>query len=192
MLARAARSQALRAVRAPVVRRGMCTAVEATETIGPMSIKKQEVQLFVASAVVLYGGALRWQSIDRSMAKEAAAKKAAHDEAHPPAVVEEVAATPAPAAASVTVTPAVAAVMAAPAPSVSVTSWKTSDVVTWLTAVELPMHADAFKAHSIDGTMLLVLTEEDLYKSLGVASPLHRKKIMLAIGELRKGFLGSK
>ena len=62
----------------------------------------------------------------------------------------------------------------------------------WLTAIELPMHAEAFKAHSIDGTMLLVLTEEDLYKSLGVASPLHRKKIMMAIGQLRKGFLGSK
>lgn len=85
-----------------------------------------------------------------------------------------------------------AAITIAPAPTASVTAWKTDDVSAWLSSIELPMHADAFKAHSVDGTMLLVLTEEDLYKSLGVASPLHRKKLMLGIGELRKGFLGMK
>lgn len=78
------------------------------------------------------------------------------------------------------------------APSSSVSSWKTTDVGLWLTSLELPMHVDAFKSHSVDGFMLLVLTEEDLYKTLGVSSPIHRKKIMLAIGELRKAFLSAK
>lgn len=54
------------------------------------------------------------------------------------------------------------------------------------------MHIESFKAHAVDGTMLLVLTDEDLYKTLEVASPLHRKKIMLAVGELRKGFLAKR
>ena len=189
---RAARSSALRAARAPAVRRGMCTAVEAAEELSPMSIQKPEVQGFLLCTAAMYIGAVRWISKDKALAKLAAEKAAAHKAAHPPAV-EAVAEAPAavaetPAAPSVVV----AAVVAAPAPSVSVTSWKTADVVGWLTAIELPMHAEAFKAHSVDGTMLLVLTEDDLYKSLGVASPLHRKKLMLAIGELRKGFLGSK
>ena len=89
MLARAARSSALRAVRAPAVRRGMCTAAEeAVEELAPMSIKKPEVQGFVICTVATYIGALRWQSCDRALAKEMAAKAAAHAEAHPEPVAE--------------------------------------------------------------------------------------------------------
>merc|ERR1712216_363094 len=149
----------------------MCTvAEEAAETLHPMSYKKPENAAYYFSGFLMYVFAIRWQSIDKKMALEAVEKAAAHapEPVVEAAVVQE-SAFVAPAS------PVVAAVVSAPAPSVSVTSWKTSDVVGWLSAIELPMHADAFKAHSVDGTMLLVLTEEDLYKSLGVASPLHRK-----------------
>eukprot|EP00966_Prymnesium_polylepis_P116865 2700352-Prymnesium_polylepis.1 len=87
MLARAARSQALRAVRAPAVRRGMCTAAEAAEELAPMSIKKPEVQGFLMCSLATYIGALRWQSLDRKMAVEALKAKEAHA-AEAPAPVE--------------------------------------------------------------------------------------------------------
>ncbi|KAL1528955.1 hypothetical protein AB1Y20_010277 [Prymnesium parvum] len=191
MLLRAVRSNALRTLRTPAARRGMCTA--AAEPLHPLSLKHSSNQVALASTAAVYIGVFRWQYYDRKLAAELAAHKA---EAHPEPAEEE--AAPEAGAAEVVETPAASLTTAAapsilpPAPSTSVTSWKTGEVAAWLATIELPMHADAFKAHSIDGTMLLVLTDEDLYKSLGVASPLHRKKIMLAIGELRKGFLGSK
>ena len=55
--------------------------------------------------------------------------------------------------------------------------------------MELAQHAPAFKAAAIDGTMLLTLTEADLAKELGVSSGLHRKKIMMGVSQLRKGYL---
>ena len=92
-------------------------------------------------------------------------------------------------------TSVVAAVVAAPAPVAAagpgstVMEWKSADVSAWLASIELPQHAESFKTQSVDGPMLLVLTEEDLYKSLGVTSPLHRKKIVMAVGELRKAYM---
>lgn len=86
MFARAARNQALRVMRTPSIRRTMCTAAE-SEKLSPLSLKKPEVQGFIACSVAIYIGALRWQSIDRKMAKQAAeqashhhAEKAHHEE----------------------------------------------------------------------------------------------------------------
>lgn len=71
------------------------------------------------------------------------------------------------------------------AASPEVSLWKTADVSNWLANLELPQHSAAFKAAAIDGTMLLTLSDDDLHTELGVSSALHRKKIMIAVSELR-------
>ncbi len=68
-------------------------------------------------------------------------------------------------------------------------TWKCADVSAWLQANELSQHVEAFKAHSVDGKLLLTLTESDMYSVLNIVSPLHRKKLAMAIAELRKGYL---
>merc|ERR1719183_2640521 len=84
---------------------------------------------------------------------------------------------------------AVAATPSAPASGgANPATWKTADVEKWLEEIELPQHARAFKQHSIDGKLLLTLNEQDLYSILNVVSPLHRKKLMMAIGELRASY----
>ena len=61
---------------------------------------------------------------------------------------------------------------------------------SWLDSIELGVHADTFKTHSVNGKMLLALSDQDLYSTLGVTSPLHRKKLLMEISALRKSFLG--
>jgi len=83
----------------------------------------------------------------------------------------------------------VSAVVAAPSGAAPVT-WKTADVTAWLESIELGAHAESFKTHSVNGKMLLALNDQDLYTTLGVTSPLHRKKLLMEISALRKSFLG--
>ena len=54
---------------------------------------------------------------------------------------------------------------------------------------QLGAHAGEFKKHLVDGKLLLTLTEQDMYATLNIVSPLHRKKLALAIGDLRKAAL---
>ena len=81
------------------------------------------------------------------------------------------------------------AAVAAPPVTSAVVGWKTTDVCAWLDAIELGQHTETFKTHSVNGKMLLALSEQDLYSTLGVASPLHRKKIIMEIAALRKAYL---
>ena len=81
------------------------------------------------------------------------------------------------------------AIVITPKSAGTVAEWKVADVVTWLSEQELDAHADNFKAHSINGKMLLVLEEQDMYKVLNITSPLHRKKLMMAINDLRSSYL---
>ena len=69
------------------------------------------------------------------------------------------------------------------------TTVKVADVVAWLDAQELGVHADTFKAHAVDGKMLLLLEEQELYQVLNIVSPLHRKKILLGIADLRSSYM---
>ena len=64
-----------------------------------------------------------------------------------------------------------------------------SDVSSWLESVELSQHVESFKTHSVNGKMLLALSDQDLYATLGVVSPLHRKKLLMEISALRKAYL---
>merc|ERR1712060_379414 len=103
-----------------------------------------------------------------------------------PAEVETVAVAE---AAAVEAEPAIIAEIPAGSKSALVTEWKVADVLVWLKENELEMHAEAFKAHSINGKMLLTLEEQDMYKVLNIVSPLHRKKLMMSINELRSSYL---
>ena len=97
------------------------------------------------------------------------------------------AATPA-AAAPAAVSAVTAAVVSAPAGSPP-SAWKVADVAGWLDSIELGMHSESFKTHSVNGKMLLALSDQDLYATLGVVSPLHRKKLLMEISALRKSYL---
>lgn len=178
-----------RAARSGGVRR-MCSTVAETaaeEAPGPFSFSDPTFQGVLACVGAVYIGAGRWIKQDRSLAAEIAEKKAAHAAAHPEeaAAVHEAVAEEA--------APTIAAIVAAASPVCSsgacITKWKTADVTNWLANLELPQHSAAFKAGAIDGTMLLTLTDADLHKELGVSSALHRKKIMIAVSELRKNYI---
>mmetsp|Transcript_5425 Transcript_5425/g.18004 ORF Transcript_5425/g.18004 Transcript_5425/m.18004 type:complete len:223 (-) Transcript_5425:147-815(-) len=65
------------------------------------------------------------------------------------------------------------------------TTWKVSDVLAWLEEEELGDHTMAFKEHAVNGKLLLTLTEQDMYSSLNIVSPLRRKKLTMAIADLR-------
>ena len=58
-------------------------------------------------------------------------------------------------------------------------------VTAWLEHLELETHTDAFRRHSVDGRVLRTLSEVDLSEGLGVCSPLHRRKLLMEIDELR-------
>ena len=185
--------RAMRALRQPgrLAARRMCTAVaEEAEAAGPFSLSDSTFQGVLLCFGVTYLGAINWQRIDRQIAREAAAmKEAAHPEgeAHAEAPTEHLvdAAAPAPAAPS-----AVVAAVAAPrSGSANPSEWKVADVTAWLEAQELGAHAGEFKKHLVDGKLLLTLTEQDMYATLNIVSPLHRKKLALAIGDLRKAAL---
>ena len=68
-------------------------------------------------------------------------------------------------------------------------SWKVRDVVAYLDTIELGMHAEAFKASSVDGKTLLELTEQDMIETLNIKDRLHRKKLLREIITLRKAKL---
>ena len=50
------------------------------------------------------------------------------------------------------------------------------------------MHVPAFKAHAVNGKLLLTLTEQDMYSVLNIVSPLHRKKLAMGIADLRAAY----
>jgi len=163
----------------------MCAVAEPVVEEGGYSWNNPVVPPFVAFLSATYLLAVRWVREDTKLAKVKEEHKAAKAAAAP-AVVEAVVETPA-----VEAAPEPATIVAAVAPKSAgvVADWKVSDVVAWLSEQELADHAAAFKAHSINGKMLLVLDEQDLYKVLNVTSPLHRKKIMMAIADLRASYL---
>lgn len=65
----------------------------------------------------------------------------------------------------------------------AVCSWGTSEVVTWLEAMQLGEYMDSFVKNDIRGKELLVLGRRDL-KDLGVVKVGHVKRILQAIKDL--------
>jgi len=86
--------------------------------------------------------------------------------------------------------PAVTAVLTAvPVNPADPTTWKVADTCAWLESQELGDHVQAFKTHAVDGKLLFSLTEQDMYSVLEIQSPLRRKKLAMAIAELRSMYL---
>lgn len=65
----------------------------------------------------------------------------------------------------------------------AVCSWGTSEVVTWLEAMQLVEYADSFVKNDIRGKELLTLGRRDL-KDLSVVKVGHVKRILQAIRDL--------
>eukprot|EP00310_Coccolithus_braarudii_P024426 CAMPEP_0183343454 /NCGR_PEP_ID=MMETSP0164_2-20130417/9369_1 /TAXON_ID=221442 /ORGANISM="Coccolithus pelagicus ssp braarudi, Strain PLY182g" /LENGTH=191 /DNA_ID=CAMNT_0025514283 /DNA_START=26 /DNA_END=601 /DNA_ORIENTATION=- len=186
VLARA--SRALRTVpsRSGALRR-MCTAaVEEAAPAGKLSYSSPEFVTFGSFFGLMYLSAFRWAVNDKKLEAKKAAIQAAKAEhvAEVSAVVEAVVAAPE----AVAAIPVVVVAPVAPA-GAAVSEWKVADVASWLKSLELDEFSPTFKTHSVDGKLLLTLDEQDMYKVLNITSPLHRKKIMMAIAELRAGYL---
>ena len=61
-----------------------------------------------------------------------------------------------------------------------VLQWKTADVKRWLEIeMELPQYVEAFESSSVNGPLLLALSERELEQDLNISIPLHRRKILL-------------
>jgi len=56
--------------------------------------------------------------------------------------------------------------------------WKVAHVTEWLLKVELRELVETFKDNSVDGELLLSLSEKDLFEGFKINKYGHRKKIM--------------
>uniref|UniRef100_A0A8C4QTQ9 Kazrin, periplakin interacting protein n=1 Tax=Eptatretus burgeri TaxID=7764 RepID=A0A8C4QTQ9_EPTBU len=67
------------------------------------------------------------------------------------------------------------------------TQWRSDVVVAWLEVVmSLPMYAKPCRENVKNGKVLLSLSDEELERALGIAQPLHRRKLRLAIEDHRE------
>uniref|UniRef100_UPI00358E5FC0 kazrin-like isoform X3 n=1 Tax=Myxine glutinosa TaxID=7769 RepID=UPI00358E5FC0 len=67
------------------------------------------------------------------------------------------------------------------------TQWRSDVIVAWLEVVmSLPMYAKACHENVKNGKVLLSLSDEELERTLGIAQPLHRRKLRLAIEDHRE------
>lgn len=64
--------------------------------------------------------------------------------------------------------------------------WTVDDVTTWLGIIGMDTYASNFTKMSVDGLLILELTEEDLENEIQIPVKLHRKKIIKAIELLRQ------
>ncbi|KAK1799652.1 hypothetical protein P4O66_006192, partial [Electrophorus voltai] len=70
--------------------------------------------------------------------------------------------------------------------------WKAGTVQAWLEVVmAMPMYIQACSENVKGGKVLLGLTDEDLELGLGVSTPLHRRKLRLAIEDYREAESGA-
>ncbi|GMF41283.1 unnamed protein product [Phytophthora fragariaefolia] len=63
--------------------------------------------------------------------------------------------------------------------------WSVSDVGRWLDTLALAQYKRAFADATVDGALLLHLTDDDLRNSLGMEHHLHRKKVLTTVEEMR-------
>ncbi|RLN51315.1 hypothetical protein BBJ29_005113 [Phytophthora kernoviae] len=66
-----------------------------------------------------------------------------------------------------------------------VTAWSVSDVGRWLDTLALAQYKRAFADATVDGALLLHLTDDDLRHTLGMEHRLHRKKVLTTVEEMR-------
>lgn len=68
---------------------------------------------------------------------------------------------------------------------IEVALWSVEDVANWLIYLNIPQHAQSFKANEISGNILLDISLEDL-DYMGITVLGHRKLIIRGIEDLRK------
>ncbi|KAL3657114.1 hypothetical protein V7S43_018026 [Phytophthora oleae] len=66
-----------------------------------------------------------------------------------------------------------------------VAAWSVSDVGRWLGTLALAQYKRAFADATVDGALLLHLTDDDLRNTLGMEHRLHRKKVLTTVEEMR-------
>ena len=67
-----------------------------------------------------------------------------------------------------------------------ITDWSMHDVCMWLSYIGCSECCDKFQHYSVDGKLLLALTDDDLTgEELNITSKLRRKKIMLELNQLK-------
>ncbi|KAG7398912.1 hypothetical protein PHYBOEH_010130 [Phytophthora boehmeriae] len=66
-----------------------------------------------------------------------------------------------------------------------ITAWSVSDVGRWLDTLALGQYKRAFADATVDGALLLYLTDDDLRHTLGMEHRLHRKKVITTVEEMR-------
>lgn len=66
-----------------------------------------------------------------------------------------------------------------------VAAWSVSDVGRWLDTLALGQYKRAFADATVDGALLLHLTDDDLRNTLGMEHRLHRKKVLTTVEEMR-------
>ncbi|OWZ19913.1 hypothetical protein PHMEG_0005762 [Phytophthora megakarya] len=66
-----------------------------------------------------------------------------------------------------------------------VAAWSVSDVGRWLDTLALAQYKRAFADATVDGALLLHLTDDDLRNTLGMEHRLHRKKVLTTVDEMR-------
>uniref|UniRef100_A0A8C0QN86 NAD(+) hydrolase SARM1 n=1 Tax=Chelonoidis abingdonii TaxID=106734 RepID=A0A8C0QN86_CHEAB len=67
----------------------------------------------------------------------------------------------------------------------TVSSWKPTEVQTWLQQTGFNKYCQSFLEHEVDGDLLLRLTETDLREDLGMASSIIRKRFFRELTELK-------
>ena len=65
-------------------------------------------------------------------------------------------------------------------------NWKSEDVSIWLEHIGMQTYIPNFLEMSVDGLLILELTDDDLQNELGIGPKLHRKKILNAINQLHR------
>ncbi|KAL7679447.1 putative sterile alpha and TIR motif-containing protein [Plasmopara halstedii] len=70
-------------------------------------------------------------------------------------------------------------------PPLQVAAWSVNDVGRWLETLVLAQYKRAFADASVDGALLLHLTDDDLRNTLGMEHRLHRKKVLTMVEEIR-------
>ncbi|POM65314.1 Hypothetical protein PHPALM_18991, partial [Phytophthora palmivora] len=66
-----------------------------------------------------------------------------------------------------------------------VAAWSVGDVGRWLETLALSQYKRAFADATVDGALLLHLTDDDLRNTLGMEHRLHRKKVLTTVEEMR-------
>ncbi|RLN97465.1 hypothetical protein BBJ28_00024013, partial [Nothophytophthora sp. Chile5] len=66
-----------------------------------------------------------------------------------------------------------------------IAAWSVGDVGRWLDTLALAQYKRAFADATVDGALLLHLTDDDLRHTLGMEHRLHRKKVLTTVDEMR-------